>query len=62
MRGRFHRLSFESAGGRSAIGTACAGSWLEALGGEQFEAEGFGEPVGRVERGADGQCVLDLLV
>ena len=37
------------------------GSCLEALGAEQFEAEGVGEPVGRVERGADRQRVLDLL-
>ena len=36
-------------------------SCLEALGAEQFEAEGIGEPVGRVERGADRQRVLDLL-
>jgi hypothetical protein len=37
------------------------GSCLEALGAEQFEAEGVGEPVGRVERGAARQRVLDLL-
>src|SRR5580704_1880915 len=37
------------------------GSCLEALGAEQFEAEGVGEPVGRVERGADRQRVFDLL-
>jgi hypothetical protein len=29
------------------------GSCLEALGAEQFKAEGVGEPVGRVERRAD---------
>src|SRR5215510_2229065 len=37
------------------------GSCLEALGAEHLEAEGVGEPVGRVERGADRQRVLDLL-
>lgn len=37
------------------------GSSLEALGGEHFEAEGVGQPVGRVERGADRERVLDLL-
>jgi len=37
------------------------GSCLEALGAEHLEAEGVGEPVGRAERGADRQRVLDLL-
>jgi hypothetical protein len=37
------------------------GSCLEALGAEHLEAESVGEPVGRVERGADRQRVLDLL-
>jgi hypothetical protein len=37
------------------------GSCLEALGAEHLEAEGVGEPVGRVERDADRQRVLDLL-
>lgn len=37
------------------------GSRLEALGAEHLEAKGVGEPVGRIERGADRQRVLDLL-
>jgi hypothetical protein len=37
------------------------GSCLEAVGAEHFEAEGVAEPVGRVERDADRQRVLDLL-
>jgi hypothetical protein len=37
------------------------GSCVEALGAEHLEAEGVGEPVRRVERGADRQRVLDLL-
>jgi hypothetical protein len=37
------------------------GSCLEALGAEQFEAEGVSEAVGRVERGADRQRILGLL-
>jgi hypothetical protein len=37
------------------------GSRLKALGAEQLEAEGVGEPAGGVERGADRQSVLDLL-
>src|SRR5215472_3305542 len=37
------------------------GSRLVALGAEQLEAQGVGKPVGRVERGADRQRVLDLL-
>ena len=37
------------------------GSCLEVLGTEHLEAEGVGEPVGRVDRDADRQRVLDLL-
>ena len=57
-------------GGTSGAGTAgrlpvtpleqVPGSCLEALGAEHLEAEGVGEPAGRVERGADRQRVLDL--
>lgn len=36
------------------------GSCLEALRAEHLEAEGVGKPVGRVERDADRQRVLDL--
>ena len=36
------------------------GACLEAQLSEQLEAEGVGEPVGRVERGAHRQRVLDL--
>jgi hypothetical protein len=36
-------------------------SRLEAFRAEHLEAEGVGEPVGRVERSADRQRVLDLL-
>jgi hypothetical protein len=34
---------------------------LDQVLGSCLEAEGVGEPVGRVERGADRQRVLDLL-
>ena len=37
------------------------GSCLKTLRAEHLEAEGVGEPAGRVERGADRQRVLDLL-
>src|SRR5262245_11739257 len=37
------------------------GSCLEALRAEHLEAEGVGEPTGRVERDADRQRVFDLL-
>jgi len=63
-KGTFVRISADTLQGTALSVTALEqvlGSCRKGLGAEHLEAEGVGEPVGRVERGADRKRILDLL-